>query len=192
MKKILSVLAIMLAVVVQASAQQKFEGFSITYKGEYVSSDGKNYIIYPFEGKTAKEIYTMICTNVAKVYNSPHTVMSTVDDASVAIHAYSDGLFYQTSYLGIKFFYEGKYNLLIEIRDGRVKVHAPTFGMQTGQSEVGRGPKSAERILSSFFDSNGKVKRKRSVWKTWAEQKINGIYEILLGLGVADSKDNDW
>ena len=192
MKKILSVMAIMIAVVVQAKAQVAFPGFTITTDGYYRAPDGKDYIVYPFEGKSAREIYSLICTNVSRVYNSTQKVMSSVENTSVAIHAYADDILYQKSYLGLKFFYEGTYNLLIEIKDGRVKVNAPSFGMQTGQSETINRIKTAEKILSDFFDKKGRVRENRTVWKIYAERRINGIYESLLGLDNQDKTNNDW
>ena len=185
-------MAIMIAIVVQAKAQVAFPGFTITTDGYYRAPDGKDYIVYPFEGKSAKDIYTFICTNVARVYNSPQKVMSSVENTSVAIHAYADDILYQKSYLGIKFFYEGTYNLLIEIKDGRVKVNAPSFGMQTGQSETINRIKTAEKILSDFFDKKGRVRENRTVWKIYAEQRINSIYKTLLGIDSTDKTNNDW
>lgn len=185
-------MAIMIAVVVQANAQTVFTGFTISADGHYRATDGKDYIIYPFEGKSAKEIYSLICSNVSKVYNSPQSVMSTVENASVSIHAFADDILYQKSYLGIKFFYEGTYNLLIEIKDGRVKINAPSFGMQTGQSETINRTKTAENILSDFFDKKGRLKGNRVVWKPYAEQRINGIYKTLLGLDNTKDANNDW
>lgn len=118
--------------------------------------------------------------------------MSTVENTSVAIHAFADDILYQKSYLGLKFFYEGTYNLLIEIKDGRVKVNAPSFGMQTGQSETINRTKTAEKILSDFFDKKGRLKENRTIWKSYAEQRINSIYKTLLGIDSTDKTDNDW
>ena len=185
-------MAIMIAVFVQAKAQAEFNGFTISADGHYRSADGKDYIIYQFDGKSAKDIYTLICSNVSKVYNSPQSVMSTVENSSVAIHAFADDILYQKSYLGIKFFYEGTYNLLIEIKDGRVKINAPSFGMQTGQSETINRTKTAENILSDFFDKKGRLKGNRVIWKSYAEQRINSIYKTLLGLGNTKDTNNDW
>ena len=185
-------MAIMIAVVVQANAQAEFNGFTISADGHYRAADGKDYIIYQFDGKSAKDIYTLICSNVSKVYNSPQSVMSTVENSSVAIHAFADDILYQKSYLGIKFFYEGTYNLLIEIKDGRVKINAPSFGMQTGQSETINRTKTSENILSDFFDKKGRLKGNRVIWKPYAEQKINSIYKTLLGLGNTKDTNNDW
>ena len=192
MKKVLMLMAIMIAVVVQANAQAEFNGFTISADGHYRAADGKDYIIYQFDGKSAKDIYTLICSNVSKVYNSPQSVMSTVENSSVAIHAFADDILYQKSYLGIKFFYEGTYNLLIEIKDGRVKINAPSFGMQTGQSETINRTKTAENILSDFFDKKGRLKGNRVIWKSYAEQRINSIYKTLLGLGNTKDTNNDW
>ena len=192
MKKILMFMAIMISVVVQANAQAEFNGFTISADGHYRAADGKDYIIYQFDGKSAKDIYTLICSNVSKVYNSPQSVMSTVENSSVAIHAFADDILYQKSYLGIKFFYEGTYNLLIEIKDGRVKINAPSFGMQTGQSETINRTKTAENILSDFFDKKGRLKGNRVIWKSYAEQRINSIYKTLLGLGNTKDTNNDW
>lgn len=67
MKKVLMFMAIMIAVVVQANAQAEFNGFTISADGHYRAADGKDYIIYQFEGKSAKDIYTLICSNVSKI-----------------------------------------------------------------------------------------------------------------------------
>lgn len=166
-------------------------GFEAT-GGHYRAPDGKDYIIYPFKGKSANEIYSLICSNVAKVYNSPQRVMSAVENTSVAIHAFADDILYQKSYLGLKFFYEGTYNLLIEIKDGRVKVNAPSFEMQTGQSETINRTKTAEKILSDFFDKKGRLKENRTIRKPYAEQRINSIYKTLLGIDSTNKTNNDW
>lgn len=50
----------MFAVVLQTNAQAEFTGFTITTDGYYRAPDGKDYIIYPFEGKSANEIYSLI------------------------------------------------------------------------------------------------------------------------------------
>lgn len=50
-------MAIMIAVVVQANAQAEFNGFTISADGHYRAADGKDYIIYQFEGKSAKDIW---------------------------------------------------------------------------------------------------------------------------------------
>lgn len=195
MKKYLSMVAIMIAVTVNVcaqTAQQNFPGFTVTKDGLFLAEDGRNYIIYPFEGKTAKEIYTQICANVAKVYKSPQKVMSSVEDASVAIRAYAKDILFQKSYLGMYFFYEGFYNLLIEIKEGRVKVNAPSFDIQTGQAGNTKPRKTSAEILSDYFDKEGKLREKRVVWKSYAEHQINSIYEMLLGAGGAASKSEDW
>ena len=118
--------------------------------------------------------------------------MSAVENTSVAIHAFADDILYQKSYLGLKFFYEGTYNLLIEIKDGRVKVNAPSFGMQTGQSETINRTKTAEKILSDFFDKKGRLKENRAIWKSYAEQRINSIYKALLGIDSTNKTNSDW
>ena len=64
--------------------------------------------------------------------------------------------------------------------------------MQTGQSETINRIKTAEKILSDFFDKKGRVRENRTVWKIYAERRINGIYESLLGLDNQDKTNNDW
>ena len=71
-------------------------------------------------------------------------------------------------------------------------MNAPSFGMQTGQSETINRIKTAEKILSDFFDKKGRVRENRTVWKIYAERRINGIYESLLGLDNQDKTNNDW
>ena len=192
MKKLLTIISVLMMGVC-AFTQTEFKGFHLSPNGYFETDEGKDFIVYPFEGKTSHEIYQMICTNVGKTYASPKSVMSNVEDASVAIRAYSDNMVFQKSYLGLKFFYSGYYNLLIEIKDGRVKVNAPVFGeMSGGAKDFGGGvPKDAVDVFKGFFDSKGKVKSKRAVWKTYVESKINEIYETLLGIGSPQKAEED-
>ena len=183
-KAFLSILMVLCCLI--ASAQSKSVEFRISPTGTFLSDDGKDYIIYPVEG-TAHELYQMVCTNVGKVYNSAKDVMSTVEDKSVAIRAFSDNLIISEIMLGIKFYYSFYYNLLFEFKDGRIKITAPIIGEMNGDGKRSTFYKKSQK----FFDKQGNVKKSRAEEKTTIENEFNGIISKLLSIDNKSS-DNDW
>lgn len=59
---------------------------------EFVSQDGKSYIVLEYPGKTAHEIYEGILTNVVKCFNDAKNVTNTVPDRAISVRAFSDNL----------------------------------------------------------------------------------------------------
>ena len=85
MKKILSLL-LLAAIAVGANAQKDSTNevwFKIQKEGCFATEDGNDYIIYHQEGKTAKELYDMVCVNANRIYNMPQRVISKIGRAHV-------------------------------------------------------------------------------------------------------------
>ena len=45
--------------------------FELKSDATFKTSDGQSYVVIPFEGKTAQELYNLVKSNVMKTYNSP-------------------------------------------------------------------------------------------------------------------------
>ncbi len=59
---------------------------------EFVSQDGKPYIVVEYPGKSAHEIYDGILTNIVKYFNDAKNVMNSVPDKVISVRAFSDNL----------------------------------------------------------------------------------------------------
>lgn len=59
---------------------------------DFVSTDGKTYIIVEYPGKTAHEIYDGIYTNIVKIYNDAKDVTNSVPDKAISVRAFSKRL----------------------------------------------------------------------------------------------------
>lgn len=59
---------------------------------EFVSQDGKSYIIVEYPGKTAHEIYEGISTNIVKYFNDAKNVTNSVPDKAISVRAFSNNL----------------------------------------------------------------------------------------------------
>ena len=59
---------------------------------EFVSDQGKNFVVIEYPGKTAHEIFDGINTNIVKNYNSAKNVTNVVEDKTISVRAYTDNL----------------------------------------------------------------------------------------------------
>lgn len=188
MNKLFSILLLTL-ITVSMSAQQSKQSliwFEIQKGGYFSTQDGKDYLIYNAEGKTAKELYEMVCVNVSKTYQSPKTVMSSVEDKSISIRAKTTSCLYK-NFLGMKVYYEVYYNLLFEFKDGKIKISAPVINsMYEGQTKQ----VYFSKVAKSYFNSDGTVKKKSIECKRSAEV----YFCLLIGelVGAQETKDDDW
>lgn len=186
MKKILSFL-LLAAIAVGANAQKdstKAIWFSIQKEGYFAAGDGKDYIIYHQEGKTAKELYDMVCVNANRIYNMPQRVISTVEGKSVSIRAYSNTCMY--NYFMGKFFYEVCYNLLFEFKDGKIKINAPVI------SSVNHGKTSFRNVVKYYYDYKGKMTKSGKQRKSFTEFYFCKLLSDLVSKYEVISKDDDW
>ena len=79
MKKILFLVMSALAFMGNVNAQKTVD-FKLQADGSFVnSSDGKNFVVIPFDGKTKDELYSETLVAVTKLYNSPKDVISKVE-----------------------------------------------------------------------------------------------------------------
>ena len=182
MKKILSIL-LLAVITVGANAQKDSTNevwFKIQKEGCFATEDGNDYIIYHQEGKTAKELYDMVCVNANRIYNMPQRVMSTVEGKSVSIRAYSNTCMY--NYFMGKFFYEVCYNLLFEFKDGKIKILSPVI------SSVNHGKTSFRNVVKYYYDYKGKMTKSGKQRKEHTENYFDQLIAEIIG----KSQKSDW
>ena len=66
-------------VALSANSQQKID-FHLSQTGDFLTGDGEDYVVIPFEGKTAHDIFMEIVQNINSLYKSPKEVLSTIED----------------------------------------------------------------------------------------------------------------
>ena len=81
MKKVLFICGFLM--LVMSSFSQKEVEFFLQSNGSFLTADGSDYVVVPFEGKTASELYSMVKSNAMSFYRDPKEVMS--EDENVAI-----------------------------------------------------------------------------------------------------------
>lgn len=80
MKKALFICGFLM--LVMSSFSQKEVEFFLQSNGSFLTADSSDYVIVPFEGKTASELYSMVKSNAMSLYRDPKEVMSE-DDSQV-------------------------------------------------------------------------------------------------------------
>ena len=78
MKQLLA--SILLLLVSSISDAQYVSNLKMTYEGNFITQDGKDYDVAVFEGKDATELFEMVNKHVALVYRSPKDVESNIND----------------------------------------------------------------------------------------------------------------
>lgn len=183
MKKIL--FAAMLFVTMGLNAQSVVS-FKLTQTGSFVADDGKDFVVVPFEGKTAHQIFQQISVNANALYKNPSKVMSVVDDASITIRGYQSKFTY-TKFMMEKLWISGYYNLNFQIKDGRVKVSAPII------DEVELNERTSSHFsweVEKWF-KDGVPQKKAEERIELVENKMNTLINALLNSSNSKTEE-DW
>ena len=185
MKKILTLLLLVFPIF--AIAQEKVS-FKLTPQANFVTTSGEDFVIVPFEGKSAHEIYQILTSNVVSVYTDASEVMNGVNDELIKIRGFFP--VYIKKVLGVSQPWGGYYQLEFRIKDGRVRVSAPfveddiSFGLY--------GTDSFSQVVKKWY-KNGEVKKKEAKHVELIEIQMNGTINAILGLLSAPTKvDDDW
>lgn len=173
---------------------QEMVHFILKPNGTYQTEEGNDYVIINFEGKTAHQIFQELASNVASTYNNPSKVMSTVEDASIKIRAYSDDIIYGMPFGYIKIQpHGGYYQLEFKIRDGRVRVSAPFiedelewFDYQSKRSKL-----SFRTTVKKFF-KDGVLQEKKKKYYDHAVYKMNNTINKILYTSTIQDTMEDW
>lgn len=190
MKKFLTFILLVCPILAFA---QELVTFKLTPQANFVTASGEDFVVVPFEGKSAHEIYQTLASNVGSVYNDPSKVMSGVDVASIKIRAFCDNIYLQ-KVMGIPHQWEGYYQLEFRIKDGRVRVSAPIVENDIkcpslSQNAFGGNTGSFSHIVGKWF-KNGQPKEKEQKNIDNIETQMNYPINAILGLVGAASNSN--
>lgn len=178
----------MLVLSVTAMAQDKVN-FNLTPIGSFITDGGEDFVVVPFEGKSAHQIYQLLATNVGSLYNDPSKVMSGVEDASIKVRAYSANLCQKKVVL--TFDGGGYYQLEFKIKDGRVRVSAPYIENQISFETQPISFGEFRYIVSKWYEKKTgepKNKNKRDIYRI--EHQVNSIINSILGFNA--NQEEEW
>ena len=184
MKKALFICGFLM--LVMSSFSQKEVEFFLQSNGSFLTADSSDYVVVPFEGKTASELYSMVKANAMSLYRDPKEVMS--EDENVAIKIcelknIDENLYYD---------YYGDCSFLFQFKDGKIKVDAPSVSNQVYDKES-KSYKSFYFHVRSLFTREGTVKPRKLKHKLRIEDSINYSINYLLGFYQKNTdKDNNW
>lgn len=85
-----------------------------------------DFVVVPFEGKSAQEIYMQLIENINKLYKNPKEVHSTIENTSISVFAMGCDIAYD-KILGITRSGCGTYTIKISIKDNRIKYISRLF-----------------------------------------------------------------
>ncbi|MBD5216683.1 MAG: hypothetical protein HDS78_09275 [Bacteroidales bacterium] len=185
MKKLLAFILMLLPMIMNA---QDLANFILTSDGTYQTEDGKDFVVIPFEGKTAQQIYKELASNVGSTFNDPSKVMSGVENVSIKIRAFSNDLI-RISMLGLGQSLGGYYQLEFRIKDGRVRVSAPIIE-ETLWIKEPTARKFSKEVKGYFKEGELKEKKKKDYDIVVA--KINGTINRILHTSALQDEAEDW
>lgn len=173
---------------------QQLANFVLMPDGTYQTEDGKDFIVIPFEGKTAHQIYQELASNVSSTFNDPSKVMSGVEEASIKIRAYSNDLVIAKPFGYFKDQpFGGYYQLEFKIRDGRVRVSAPIVEEDVEfisyDHERFRGTFS--KLIGKYF-KNGVIQDKKKKNYETIVKRMNGVINSILHTSTVQDANEDW
>lgn len=191
MKKLIAIVMMLLPMLATA---QELANFVLMPDGTYQTEDGKDFVVIPFEGKTAHQIYQELASNVGSTFNDPSKVMSGVEDASIKIRAYSDNLVMAKPFGFVKGQpYGGHYQLEFKIRDGRIRVSAPIVeeNVEYISYDHKRYDGTFSKLVGKYF-KNGVLQEKKKKNYDAMVARMNGIINRILYTSTVQDANEDW
>ena len=186
MKKIVSILLLVLTTAVVSA--QGVVSFKLTPEGKYVTEEGDDFVIVPFEGKSASEIYMELLENITAIRDAPFEIVSSLDSKLLTVLVKSNDII-RNRMLGRTYNLEGSYTVEFKIKDGRVRVSAPNVSPNAGQYEFVWFVKNHFNKKGEFKDEN----RRKDFQEVQVE--VNKTLNYLLNLKSAIEKEveeEDW
>ncbi|MCR5070143.1 MAG: DUF4468 domain-containing protein [Prevotella sp.] len=162
--------------------------FRMIEGGYFVSNDGKEYIVIPYEGKSAQALYNRIKSNVTMLYNSAKDVISTSENSVISIKGYEKNAGYRpVAGFGYNVYFDISYVLKFMFKDGKIRIDAPTILSVYADNEL--MPEYHLWCKNQKLFVKGQRNPKRLCITEGFEKVLNGIIESILKY---DETTEDW
>nr|DAP46221.1 MAG TPA: protein of unknown function (DUF4468) [Caudoviricetes sp.] len=189
MKKILFLVMSALAFMGNVNAQKTVD-FKLQADGSFVnSSDGKNFVVIPFDGKTKDELYSETLVAVTKLYNSPKDVISKVEGEVISINGISQNCVVLKAMMGIKVAFSIQYVLQFQFKEGKLRVDAPVISRFFSDTAADISPFSGWLEAQSVF-KKGKANPKKQGTIDDFNNTLNGLINNIISNMGNKSEDN--
>ncbi len=187
MKKFLFILCALFSFTLYAQeSNDNLVVFKLDNTGLYKTINGEDYYIIPFPNKTSDQIYQELIQNITTVYVDAKKVLNTVENKQIKIRGYSENII-TNKQLGIIVQWSGYYVIVIEIKDGRIKLHAPY--VEDEITALG-GTASYSSVFKTNF-KRGKFKSKCEEALLSVQAEMNLTVNLILGAHKKEN-DNNW
>lgn len=147
------------------------------------ASDNKDFVVITYEGKTASELKTIVINTLSTMFNHPDKVLQSVGENVIMINSYADKCFTYCGKKGDLTHYSFNYSIKIEVRDGRLRVDAPSFSNFMGEFNYLGITKDMGPFGESFFWW--------AVGEAKAQTKIEDLANVYITKLVNGSSSNE-
>lgn len=128
---------LLLSIVILITSSLCHAQFCIKDGGLYVCDSDKDYIVYDFDGISAKDLYSKVKTAVIDIYVSGKNVASENEGEILSVNGVSkDDIFIKS--MGLTHRLTMNYNLTFKFKDGKIRIDLPNINyIQTQSSPSG-------------------------------------------------------
>lgn len=164
--------------------------FKLQASGVFIDSlSNKNYTVFEYPGKTKADLYTLVLKNITRLYLSPKSITSKVENEIISINAVASSVLPvdKSSFL------DCGYILTIQFKDGKIKVDAPSITSVTW----GANHRDVNGIFGEwmkgqrmFVGKKGYEKLNKPEAIDYFTRRINAIVESIVK--IEPSSDQNW
>jgi hypothetical protein len=210
MRKILSLAVLIFAVSVKMMSQNVFE---LTTNGFIDKSTEKDFIVLTFENNSVKDLLDKVQNAIKQKSTSQNLKVEKLDSTQLSVSDFISGYTKTDKLAGSAYLFDLTYKIIIEFRDGRIKINAPAFEIGSNNDskmdiDAGHGNKvqtknqfaltmgiigkndmwNSSHKKCYIFNEKGKLVEKKT--KAKLEELFNN-YLIIISSGI-NTKNEDW
>lgn len=136
MRKFILLLSLFCSTILAVAQNQV--NFKMQADVSFKAEDGKDFMVIPFEGKTAQELYAIVKKNVTTTYYSAKNVLNTVENEMISVNGVgkipqieskkemSKSHFNQRKSVASPYHsFSIEYILVFRFKDGKIRIDAP-------------------------------------------------------------------